>query len=63
MEMHSRGAKRLALTGWAGRTLSASREPLSCACATIADMFERSENAAIALARWAIKPITKREAR
>ena len=63
MEMHSRGAKRLALVGWAGRTLSASREPLSRARASIADTFEWSENAAIALAHWAIEPLAKREAR
>ena len=54
MEMLLWGAKRLALKGWAGQILSAS---LSLARASIADTFE---NAAIALARWAIKP---REAR
>ena len=63
MEMHSRGTKRLALAGWAGRTLSASCEPLSCTHASIMDTFERSENAAIALARWAIEPLAKQEAR
>ena len=61
MEMHLRGAKHLVLTGWASRTLSASC--LSRARASIADTFEQSENAAIALAHWAIKPLVKREAR
>ena len=61
--MHSRGIKRLALAGCAGRTLSASREPLSLTRASIADTFEWSENAAIALARWVIEPLAKQEAR
>ena len=60
MEMHSRGTKRLALTGWAGWTLSASREPLSLTRTSIADTFE---NAAITLARWAIESLMKREVR
>ena len=30
---------------------------------SITDMFEQSENAAIALARWAIEPLAKREVR
>ena len=51
MEMHSWGAKRLVLAGRAARILSMSREPLSLAYASIMDTFE---NAAIALARWAI---------
>ena len=55
MDMHSRGAKHLALAGWGGRTLSASREPLMRVIIT--DTFERSENAAIALAHWAIDPL------
>ena len=63
MEMHLRGTKHLVLVGWAGRTLSASREPLSLVCASIVDMFELSKNATIALARWAIKPLAKREVR
>ena len=56
MEMHSRGAKCLALAGWAGQTLSASREPLSRA--RLYRGYE-SENAAIALTRWAIEPVAK----
>ena len=63
MEMHLRGAKCLALAGWAGRTMSTSRELLSLAHTSIADTFEWSKNAAITLARWAIEPLAKREAR
>ena len=40
-------------------TLSANREPLSLARASIADTFDRSKNAAIALACWAIEPVAK----
>ena len=63
MEMHLRGVKRLVFVGWAGRTLSASHELLSRARASIANMFERSKNAAITLACWAIEPLAKREMR
>ena len=59
MKMHSQGAKRLALAGWTGRTLSVSREPLSLTRASITDTFERNENATIALACWAIEPLAK----
>ena len=58
-DVHLQGAKYLALAGWASRTLSVSCEPLSRARASIADTFERSENATIALACWAIKPLAK----
>ena len=60
MEMILRGAKCLALAGWADRTLSVSHEPLSLVRASIADTFE---DAAITLAHWAIKPLAKRAAR
>ena len=58
----SRFAVSLALVGWAGRTVDTEHD-LFRARATIVYTFERSENAAIALAHWAIEPLAKRKAR
>ena len=54
MVCHGDAFVHLVLARWAGWTLSASHEPLSHARASIADTFEWSENAAIALACWAV---------